>query len=299
MKKLLILLLISGCFFLQPAYTSGQSQGRGNQAPGGNNAPNFFDNAFSSMERAFTEAEEGITPQDAYFLGRAVAAHILAIYKPYTANPELTQYLNKICQTILINSSQLEVFNGCQVQILDSPEYNAFASPGGHIFITRRLVESTSSEDMLAAVIAHELAHIMLKHGISIVTEMRLNEEMAQMANRAADFAGRDSQSTQRLLSFRNSVSIVIDTMLKNGYSQVHEFEADQEALALLARAGYDPGALLEILKVLQVTQNSQPGGFNTTHPSPADRIANAERWIRSYRVQDTRSYRVPRFKNK
>jgi predicted Zn-dependent protease len=255
----------------------------------------FISDALSDMDRAFNPSEP--TLEDAYYLGRAVAANILAAYRPYTQNPELTRYVNRICQTLAINSSQPVAFKGYYVIILDSPEYNAFASPGGHIFLTRRLVEVTTSEDTLAAVIAHELAHIILKHGLSMISDMDLSNEMAATAERAANFSG-NSPAAQRIMTFRSSVSSIIDTMLRNGYSQPQEYAADREAAAILAASGYDPRALVDMLRILQRVQRSQTGGFNTTHPTPAQRIANVEGVARQYRVQDTRSYRVPRFRN-
>ena len=238
----------------------------------------FFDDALSSMERAFDQNES--TLEDEYYLGRAVAANILAVYKPYTGNPALTRYLNRICQAIVINSVQPAIFKNYSVIILDSPEFNALSSPGGHIFLTRGLVEAAASEDMLAAVIAHELAHIMLKHSADIIEGMRLNDEMAAMADRASALAG-NSEAASRLLSFRNSVSAVVDMLVKNGYSQAQEFEADREAAALLAASGYNPQALVEMLRILQGVQASQMGGFNATHPSPNERIASVEGSIR------------------
>jgi predicted Zn-dependent protease len=248
------------------------------------------------MDRAFDTSEP--TLEDAYYLGRAVAANILATYRPYTQNQELTRYVNRICRALAINSSQPVAFKGYYVIILDSPEFNAFASPGGHIFLTKRLVEVTTSEDMLAAVIAHELAHIILKRGLSIISDMSLSNEMAATADRAANFSG-NSPSAQRLMGFRNSVASIIDTMITNGYSQPQEYAADREAVAILAASGYDPRALVDILGILQRVQRSQIGGFNTTHPTPAQRIANLEGVTRQYRVQDTRAYRVPRFRNR
>jgi predicted Zn-dependent protease len=255
----------------------------------------FFGDALSDMDRALNASEP--TLEDAYYLGRAVAANIFAAYRPYTQNRELTRYVNRICQTLVINSSQPVAFKGYYVIILDSPEFNAFASPGGHIFLTRRLVEAATSEDMLAAVIAHELAHIILKHGLSMISDMSLSNEMAATADRAADFSG-NSPAAQRLTFFRSSVTAIIDTMVKNGYSQPQEFAADREAIAILAASGYDPRALVDMLRILQRAQRSQGGGFNTTHPAPAQRIANVEGVARQYRIQDTRSYRVPRFRN-
>jgi predicted Zn-dependent protease len=255
----------------------------------------FFNDALSDMERAFNPSEP--TLEDAYYLGRAVAANIFAVYRPYTQNPGLTRYVNRICQTLVINSSQPVAFRGYYVIILDSPEYNAFASPGGHIFLTRRLVEAATSEDVLAAVIAHELAHIILKHGLGMISDMGLSSEMAAVAERAADFSG-NSPAAQRLMIFRGSVTSIIDTMMKNGYSQPQEFAADREAMAILAASGYDPGALVDMLRILQRAQRTQRGGFNATHPTPEQRIANVEGVARQYRIQDTRSYRVPRFRN-
>ena len=286
MKRVFALCVVCGLFFVQLVCLEAQMP---------RDARSFFDDAISDMEKAFSQND--FIPEDEYYLGRAVAANILAAYKPYTENPELTRYVNRICQTIVINSVQPVIFKNYSVIILDSNEFNAFASPGGHIFITRGLVESTASEDMLAAVIAHELAHIMLKHSIDVIELIRLNDQMAAMADRAAALAG-NSEAAQRLLNFRNSVSSVLDILMKNGYSQAQEFEADREAAALLAASGYNPWALVEILQVLQRVQASQMGGFNATHPSPGERITNVEGSIRRYRVEDTRSYRVPRFMN-
>jgi len=260
------------------------------------NPQDLFDNAFDRMEESFKRQEA--TSVDSYYLGRAVTANILATYKPYTANPELTRYLNRICQTIVINSIYPELYNGYHVIIVDTPEFNAFASPGGHIIITRGLVESATSEDMLAAVIAHELAHIMKKHSLSIIDDLRLHEEMSAMADLATAFAG-NTAAAARFAYFRNSVAATVDALVKNGYSPEQEFDADSGAVELLVASGYNPAALLEMLRILQVVQRTQEGGFNTTHPSPAERLRNAEESVRQYPVQDTRSYRAPRFKNK
>ncbi|MDR0495191.1 MAG: M48 family metalloprotease [Treponema sp.] len=283
MKKLLFLYCVFACFAVQAVHLEGQAQ-------------LLADNALSRMESAFNSMDSEITPEDAYYLGRAVAANILAAYKPYNQNPELTRYLNRICQTLAINSSQPVSFNGYHVIILDSPEFNAFATSGGHIFVTQKLAAAAASEDMLAAVIAHELAHITLKHSVTVINDMKFTNEMSAAASQAAAFAG-NSDAAKRLVQFRESVSKSIDTMMKNGYSHAQEFEADQEAAALLARAGYNPVALTEVLKVLQKTQSSQKGGFNSTHPSPAERIANVEKL--RFRTANTGRYRASRFKEK
>ena len=301
MKKLLVFLCVFGCLFIQAAFSGGSSNSGSNSSSQSSsaerlgNAQSRANEAMAGMERALAEADSEPTLQDLYFLGRAVAANILAVYKPYTGNSELTRYLNLICQAVFINNPTIELFNGCWVLILDSPEINAFASPGGHIFVTKGLVDAATSEDMLAAIIAHELAHVKLKHGMKMIEDMRLYNEMIELSNRALEFSV-NSTGTQRLMDFRASVATLTDTMLRSGYSYSHEFEADQEALSLLAATGYDPGALREVLNMLREKQSSGDMRINVTHPSPAERIRNIDRWIWFYRVQDTRQYRAARF---
>jgi predicted Zn-dependent protease len=88
---------------------------------------------------------------------------------------------------------------------------------------------------------------------------------------------------------------------MRQGYTQAQEFEADMEAIVLLAGAGYDPQALLEMLRILQRVQSSDFSsgsnrGFYSTHPIPVMRIANIERL--NFRNSNTGSYRLPRFRN-
>ena len=302
MKKLSILPAFCLIFlFLAPGvfaqFPGGQFPAPG-QPPGPAGGRDFFGEAMSDMDRAFSSAESEPSLEDAYFLGRAVAAQILASYTPYTRDQELTRYVNLICQTLVINYPKAVTFKGFYVTILDSQEFNAFATPGGHIFLTKGLVEAMTSEDILAAVIAHEIAHIILKHGLNMIKDMELTNEMGAMANRAADFAGNNAAAA-RLMSFRDSVASIVDTMIKNGFSQPQEFAADREAAAILAASGYDPRSIIEVLRILQRVQASQRGGFNTTHPSPADRVRNIEAAASQLRVTDTRSHRTQRFRNR
>jgi len=251
----------------------------------------FFTGSFVFSQ---TEADDDFSPLDSYYLGRAVAADILTTYKIYD-KPEVTQYLNRICQALVINSPNQYPYKGYFVTLLDSKEYNAFATPGGHIFITRKLAESAATEDMLAAIIAHELAHVMLRHGIKIIGETKIENEMSAVADWAAATAASMDAQAARAANFRDSITKTVDVLMRSGYSQAQEFEADIEAVVILAAAGYDPGALLDMLKVLQSAKSSASGGFYSTHPSPEKRIANIEGL--KFRKNDTLKYREQRFK--
>jgi predicted Zn-dependent protease len=298
MKKAFAILLFAGIFTCLVADLAAQGQGQtGGASFSGRQAP-FSDvsGALSEMEKAFETHEEDFTPEDEYYLGRAVAAQLLKIYRPYTGNPELVSYLNKICQAITLNSLQPEPFNGYHVGILDTRELNAFATPGGHIFLTLGLVECLDSEDALAAVIAHETAHIQFRHAAAIIRDQQLAGGLLQTADRAASLASRNAGRQERAILFGRNISVMVNTLFKNGFAQEQEFEADAAAIRLLRNTGYDPSALVTVLKILEQLQPLRPGGFNTTHPSPAARLANLERVPMNGMGRNTRAYREPRF---
>jgi predicted Zn-dependent protease len=235
------------------------------------------------------KAVEEYTPLDEYYLGRAVAALILQRYKLLSPDPGTIAYLNKICATIVINSSVPDLYNGYHLAVLDSPELNAFATSGGHIFLCRGLIEALDSEDALAAVIAHEIAHIQLKHSTAIITTAKRPEEFPGAS-------GGDPFWEQGRL-FDDSVWEMADALLINGYSQTQEFEADTYALSLLASAGYSPYGLLDALGVLENDPNLK--GLNSTHPPAAIRIAQIQAPLRSLlkqHIPDTRSFRTTRY---
>ncbi|AEF83601.1 peptidase, M48 family [Treponema primitia ZAS-2] len=258
-------------------------------------------NALSQSAHSIEKALETITPDQKYYIGRAAGANILSNYPIYTENPDLVLYLNEIATAIIINSSSpsssllkpelfSEPVNGYHVAILNSPEINAFSTSGGHIFVTRGLLECAASEDTLAAVIAHEIAHIQLQHGIRAIKSSRVINAITTTGSSAAGFA------LSELTEILNEAATDIVSAMNNGYAQEQEFAADNQALKLLADAGYEPSSLTIMLQSLKTNQPSHPGGFNQTHPSPEERIAKLNRPLQQYSVQDTRSYRNARY---
>jgi predicted Zn-dependent protease len=254
-------------------------------------------NAITRSGEAISKAAEEITPEQEYYIGRAVAANILTAYRVYTGNPGLLSYLNRICGALVINSPRPDVYNGYHVMILDSNEINAFATSGGHVFVTRGLLNCADSEDSLAAVIAHEIAHIQLQHSIKAIRTSRITQALLVTGTSAAGIAAAQNTSLAELTDiFDESVGEIVSTLINNGYSREQEFEADTLALSLMASAGYQPASLIDMLRVLEQNQPRSPGGFNKTHPAPAQRIGNAEKTVQRYPVQDTRAFRRSRY---
>jgi len=252
--------------------------------------------AISNTNKAVVNAAEDITPEQEYYIGRAVAANILKTYSLYKGSPALTAYLNRICGAIVINSPKPDIYKGYHVAILDSREINAFATSGGHIFITRGLISSANTEDALAGVIAHEIAHIQLQHSIKAIRSSRITQALLVTgASAAGAVSGYDVNEMTSI--FNESVGDIVGTLVNNGYSQMQEFDADAKALSLLAGAGYNPSGLIDMLKELEKKQKGVSGGFNKTHPSPERRRSSAETALALQpKITDTSSYRKARF---
>ena len=251
-------------------------------------------NAISVSSKAIGSAAEEITPEQEYYIGRAVAANILSTYKFWSGSAALTAYLNKICAAITINSPRPDIYNGYHVAILDSAEINAFATSGGHIFVTRGLINAAKSEEELAGVLSHEIAHIQLKHSIKAIRNSRVTQALIVTGTSAAGAAaGMDVNQLTDV--FNESIGEIVSALVSNGYSQTQEFEADNTAMSLMAAAGYNPSGLIDMLKQLRSVQTSS-SGFGKTHPTPAQRITNAEKSLKKYKVADTNSYRQSRF---
>jgi predicted Zn-dependent protease len=252
--------------------------------------------AVSNTGKAIADSAEDITPEQEYYIGRAVAANILQTYRLWRGSPALTTYLNRICSAIVINSPKPEIYNGYHVAILDSNEINAFATSGGHIFLTRGLIATANSEDALAAVIAHEIAHIQLQHSIKAIKASRItNAFMVTGASVAGVVSGYDVDKVTS--SFNDTVGDIVGTLVNSGYSQTQEYNADSTALSLLAGAGYNPSGLADMLKELEKIQKNDSNGFAKTHPSPASRLASVKRILTEQpEVADTGSSRHARF---
>ncbi|MCL1927614.1 MAG: M48 family metalloprotease [Treponema sp.] len=299
MKKIIpLLIIVLVLFCLISCESMGDVAGGIAQVAGASDEQAQAIRAVGKGIATFAEAKkaaDSLTPENEYYLGRAVAANIAGTYKIYR-NAALQTYLNKICSAIVINSSRPDIYNGYHVAVLDTEEINAFATPGGHIFVTRGLIACASNEDALAAVIAHEVAHIQLQHALTSIRNARyVNAAVSGALAGIGEAAGGNVAELTSIMG--DSVNEIITTLVVNGYSKNQELEADETALSLLAAAGYQPSGILEMLESLKQKQgNNKTAGFGKTHPAPADRITAVNKNLKKYNVEDTRSYRAKRF---
>ena len=225
---------------------------------------------------ANAKAKEEITPEQEYYIGREVAAKVLSSYKLYQ-NQKATEYVNEICTALTSASDMPDIYNGYHVGILDTKEINAISTPGGHILVTRGLLECASSEDELAAVIAHEVGHIQLKHAIKAIKTSRGNEATLSLFGAVGSlFTGGSYQE-----GIGSAASELMTTLNTTGYSKTLEYEADAKAADLMADAGYNPEALRTMLEALQKREKMETEGMVKTHPSASTRLLQVRSHIR------------------
>ncbi len=221
----------------------------------------------AAMEKAWTD----LTPEQEHYIGRAVAATLLATY-PALDDPAANRYLNQLGQSLALASERPETFGGYHFLLLDSDEINAFACPGGLILVTRGLVACCESEDALAAVLAHEIGHVAGRHGLRAIKSSRLTGALTILAAEGArTFGGEDiARLTEEL---EGSISDITQTLVSSGYSRDLEREADRAAVAILTDTGYNPRGLEAMLTVMQGRWQPRGPGFMRTHPAPRDRL--------------------------
>lgn len=223
---------------------------------------------------------QDLDPSEEHYIGRSVAAQILVMPEYPLADvskadiEQLDAYVNRVGQGLSIACDEVrQTFNGYRFGVLESKEINAFAAPGGTIFVTRGLIERTQSEDELAAVLAHEIAHVTLRHGLAAIQKGNLIEAFKYLGQGAAQATLDDQQLQEVTGLFDDSVQDVVASLVKNGFSKEAEYEADALGQRIAAAAGYDSSSLRRFLQ--RLGKDGGSGGLMSTHPAPADRLEN------------------------
>ena len=243
---------------------------------------------------AVEKAWQDITPEDEYRIGRAVAAIILHKYGT-SNNEEANRYLNVLGQILAESSDRPETFNGYHFQILTTDEINAFAAPSGFIMVSEGLLRCCRSEDALAAVLAHEIGHVQGSHGLRAIKAGNYTSALTVVGTEGVkNFGGQDV--AQLTKAFESSISDITGTLMNSGYARAQEREADEAAVKIMQRAGFDPNALVDMLEQMQ--KKLKPGGldFAKTHPAPADRIKDIRKVLGTAAVGPAPAARQRRF---
>lgn len=172
--------------------------------------------------------------------GRDLAARILGNYKLQN-DPELLNYVNKVGKAISLYSGRPEL--RFYFTVLDSDEINAFATPGGYIFITRGALQKMDNEAQLAAVLGHEIAHVTRRH---VVRRLDIRDEGSSSFSALSGMIGGNTAAFRNLLEA--SLNKAAEILFETGYKLKEELEADSLGTMMAAAAGYEPSSLKNFL---------------------------------------------------
>jgi predicted Zn-dependent protease len=178
----------------------------------------------------------------------------------------MQNYVNYVGQKIAAVSHNPEL--EWHFMVLNNETVNAFALPGGYIYITTGMLKALQNESQMAAVLAHEAVHVTARHSASAMSK--------QLAVDLAISLGTNAKTASAM-----RVAQIVSQLEGLSYSRKHEREADFYGLDYLVAAGYNPNGMVEMMKMLEQLNSSSPIEFFSTHPSPENRLELIEQKIR------------------
>ncbi len=203
----------------------------------------------------------GISQEEEITIGRQIAGNLLGA-SALVKDQGLQSYVNNVGRWVANQSERPDLT--WHFGVIESSDVNAFAAPGGYIFLTRGLYSLLQNEAELAGVLGHEIGHVIRKHHLKILQQSSLVDLGGKLISKR--IGGNDK--VQKLIG--NGAEIVARSLDKNA-----EFEADRIAVVLAARAGYDAFALPEVLQKIGHFANDDGSValLFKTHPLPDDRL--------------------------
>ncbi|MCB0318004.1 MAG: M48 family metalloprotease [Bdellovibrionales bacterium] len=160
--------------------------------------------------------------------------------------------------------------------LADKQVLNAFALPGGQVFITRALLDKLPTEDHLAGVLAHEIGHVIERHGAQHLAKANLTQGLAQAAGIAVYVPDKPATAAGA------QVAYAIGSLINLKYNRADELESDRWAVRLTAKSAYRPEAMIEVMRILsESSKGGRPPEFFSTHPASENRVATIRDEIR------------------
>jgi beta-barrel assembly-enhancing protease len=205
-----------------------------------------------------------VSVEDEWQLGAQLAANI-AKRVQLVADPQALTYLQGIGERLVRQSRMANL--PWEFHVINSPDFNAFAAPGGHIYVTSGAIRSMGSASELAGLVAHVLGHAVDRQSTAALSNQYGPRDLARIAGGINPTAYQD----------------ILNQVLSGGpsmrFSAADETAADDPAAKALQRAGYDPAGLVSMIQNVQATQGSNPGAqrFLAAHPLAAEMITSIQ----------------------
>ncbi len=242
-----------------PAGVLGNLLGAG-LAPAGNSPAATAGNLIGLLSQSLEQIDE---PKEIE-IGRQLAAVLLGS-KPLHPDLALQRYVNQLGRWISLQSTRPQL--PWTFGVLDDPGFNAFAAPGGYVFVTKGLVDRVADEAELAGILAHEINHVTGKHHLQAMAKSARAGLLTQVIGSQVKGELASAVSAQFLSLGRDLYS--------RGLDQGDEFEADRHGVVLAAHAGFDPYGLVAVLQQLRTATPDNPlfALSLSTHPPAQQRL--------------------------
>ena len=231
------------------------------------------------------QALQPIGVEEEIALGESVALEAFSRFGGEYRNESLTRYVNLVGKTVAEVSDRPNLTY--HFAILNSRDQNAFAAPGGYIFVTIGLLKTLKNEAELAGVLAHEVAHVTQKHMLETI-------QRGAVLSSATEFTLTAMEKDPEM--YANVVDEITDKLFTKGLDKDLEYEADVYGIEFAYRAGYNPNGLRDYLKTLQAQKGHAKSAFFTTHPPTDERISKIDVTLRDYSDGATLSVLTERF---
>ena len=208
-------------------------------------------------------------------IGESLALEGFRRYGLSVKDAKLQKYVNLVGNSLGRNSERPEI--PYYFVVVASPLYNAFACPGGIIFLSSTLMKHVRDESQLAGVLAHEVAHVSHKHALKTIKQAKFFEGVGKISE--ATMGGEEGQN------FRDMIGSLETTLFEKGLDKNMEFEADSSGMEIAYRTGYNPEGLKKVLQMLQTKEKSanKAGSWFGTHPPLSARIASCRQKMKSF----------------
>lgn len=218
------------------------------------------------------EQRVALSPEQEVVLGQQGRQEIVAQMGGLHPNPELQAYIDQIGQRVLQQSQASQSPYPFEFHLLDAPDtINAFALPGGQIFITTGLLKALNAESQLAGVLGHEIGHVVARHGAEHLAKQQLG---AMLVNAIGIAASDDRQGGQQAAVIAQAVNQLVSL----NYSREDELESDRLGFEFMTAADYNPEGLVELMQIFEAAESrGRPPEFLSTHPNPGNRVARLE----------------------
>ena len=216
-----------------------------------------------------------LTPEEEIALGLQSAPEMEAMFGGLFPSAEKQTFIQDVCDRLIESSDAAQTEWPFECHLLaDDQTINAFALPGGQVFLTVGLYQELESEGQLAGVLAHEIVHVVARHAAEQIAE----QQLAQGISGAAVVAVADSQSSQATAA---QIAAFVSNLVTLKYGRDDELQSDQLGVKFMSQAGYDPRAMLRVMQILAESGDSAaPPEFFSTHPNPNNRIERIQEAI-------------------